>query len=152
MKKIDISKLTENGLYHVYYKLVDNKVNEILSKKDGELTSQDIIDYQHTQFEVIHIEDIANPIKDIKVEELPKDMPLGDYLALLDKHEADLDRYDWFEGLLACFPTDVLTHLERLWINKEIPGLSDKQVYYLIKKKESQLAEEVAFLKEFLNN
>jgi len=152
MKKIDISKLTEDDLYDVYYKLVDNKVTEILSGKDGELTSLDIIDYLHTQFELLHIEDIANPIKDIKVEELPKDMPLGDYLALLDKHEADLARYDWFEELLACFDTDVLTHLERLWINKEIPGLSDKQVYYLIKKKESQLAEEVAFLKEFLNN
>lgn len=152
MKKINISNITANGLYHAYYKLVDNKVNELLSRNDGELTSLDIIDYQLTQFEVLHIEDIANPVKDIKVEELPKDMPLGNYLALLDKHEADLDRYDWFEGLLASFPTDVLTHLERLWINKEIPGLSDKQVYYLIKKKESQLVEEVAFLKEFLKN
>lgn len=44
MKKIDISKLTEDGLDHVYYKLVDNKVNEILSKKYGELTYLDIID------------------------------------------------------------------------------------------------------------
>lgn len=152
MKKIDISNISEDGLYPVYYKLVDNKVNEILSGKDEDLTPQDIIDYQHTKFEAISIEDIANPIKDIKAEELPKDMTLGEYLDLLDKHEADLARYDWFEELLGCFSTDVLTHLERLWINKEIPSLSNKQVYLLTSKKESQLTEEVAFLKEFLNN
>lgn len=152
MRKIDISKLNADDLYNVYYKLVDNKVTEILSSKEGGLTPQDIIDYQHTQFEAISIEDIANPIKDIKAEELPKDMTLGEYLDLLDKHEADLARYDWFEELLGCFSTDVLTHLERLWINKEIPSLSNKQVYLLTSKKESQLAEEVAFLKEFLNN
>jgi len=152
MKKIDISKLNEDDLYNVYYKLVDKRVTEMLSSKEEGLTPQDIIDYQHTQFEAISIEDIVNPIKDIKAEELPKDMTLGEYLDFLDKHEADLARYDWFEELLGCFSKDVLTRLERLWINKEIPSLSNKQVYLLTSKKESQLTEEVAFLKEFLNN
>lgn len=150
MRRIDITKSSKEDIYKFYDELIDNKVNNII-KKNGFPDNQDILDYQHTYFdEGVGLSDVSFPVADFKLEDLPETMTLAEAFAIKNKNLDDMNKEDYLNDLLACTSSDILTKLERLWVSKELPTISEEKVELLVDKKESQLVEMVEFLKEFL--
>jgi len=150
MRRIDITKSSKEDIYKFYDELIDNKVNNII-KKNGFPDNQDILDYQHTYFdEGVELSDVSFPVADFKLEDLPETMTLAEAFAIKNKNLDDMNKEDYLNDLLACTSSDILTKLERLWVSKELPTISEEKVGLLVDKKESQLVEMVEFLKEFL--